>query len=151
MPCESARDLFRHALATLAYRGGNSFRGLPDTFSDFRLAPGSRSAGEILAHIGDLLDWALITVKEKNVWRESSPQEWHRGVERFFTAVTALDDYLASDAPLQAPLDKLLQGPIADALTHVGQIAMMRRIAAAPMKFENYVQANIIVGRISPE
>jgi hypothetical protein len=149
MPCESARDLFRHTLATLAYRGGNAFRGLPDAFSDFRVAPGSRSAGEILAHIGDLLDWALITAREKNVWRESTPQEWDRDVERFFTAVTALDDYLASDAPLHAPLDKLLQGPIADALTHVGQIAMMRRLAAAPMKFENYFRADVLVGRSS--
>jgi hypothetical protein len=143
MPSESAKDLFRHTLATLAYRGGKAFRGVPDGFSDFRIAPGSRTAGEILAHIGDLLDWALIMAKDKHVWRESAAQAWDQDVERFFTALQAFDTYLAGDGPLMAPLDRLFQGPVADALTHVGQLAMMRRLADAPLKGENYFKADI--------
>lgn len=148
MPCESARELFRHTLATLAYRGGKAIRGMPDSFSDCRAAEGSRSAGEILAHVGDLLGWALIMAKEKHVWHEAAPQTWNQDVERFFTALAAFDAYIASDAPLQAPLDKLFQGPVADALTHVGQIAMLRRLAEAPLKGENYFRADIAIGRI---
>ncbi|MGA3188783.1 MAG: DinB family protein [Bryobacteraceae bacterium] len=150
MPVESAKELFRHSLATLAYRGGKAFRGAPDAFSDFRVAPGSRTAGEILAHIGDVLDWALIMAKDKHVWHESAPQAWNQDVERFFKVLAELDAFIASDAPLQAPLDKLFQGPVADALTHVGQIAMMRRLAEAPLKGENFFRADILIGRISP-
>jgi hypothetical protein len=143
MPSESAKELFRHTLATLAYRGGKAFHGVPDRFSDFRIAPGSRTAGEILAHICDLLDWALIMAKEKHVWHESAPQTWDRDVERFSVALAAFDAYIASDSPLNASIDRLFQGPVADALTHVGQIAMMRRLAEAPLKGENYFRADI--------
>jgi len=147
MPLESATDLFRHTLATLAYRGGKAFRGAPAEFSDFRPTPEGRTAGQILAHIGDLLDWALIMAKDKQVWREAPVQTWDRDVERFFTGLRALDDYLASGAPLQAPLDKLFQGPVADALTHVGQIAMLRRLAGASLKGENFFKAGIAAGQ----
>lgn len=140
---ESAKELFRHTLATLAYRGGKAFRGVPDGFSDLRIAPGSRTAGEVLAHIGDLLDWALIMARDKHVWHESAAQAWERDVERFFTALAAFDAYIAGDGPIMAPLDRLFQGPVADALTHVGQIAMMRRLAEAPLKGENYFKADI--------
>ena len=147
MPAESSKDLFRHSLATLGYRGSKAFRGAPEGFSGFRIGPDGRTAGEILAHVGDLLDWALIMAKEKHVWRESTPQAWDQDVERFLAALAAFDDYIASDEPLQAPLDRLLQGPVADALTHVGQIAMMRRLAGSPLKGENYFRAEIIVPR----
>jgi hypothetical protein len=143
MPTESAKDLFRHALATLAYRGGKAFREAPAGFSEFRIGPDGRTAGQILAHIGDLLDWALIMAKEKHVWHESAPQGWEQDVERFSAALEAFDAYIASDAPLEAPLDRLLQGPVADALTHVGQIAMMRRLAGSAIKGENYFRADI--------
>ena len=148
MSSESPKELFRHTLSTLAYRGGKAFRGAPESFSDFRIGASGRTAGEILAHLGDLLDWALIMAKEKHVWHESAPQAWDQDVERFFTALAAFDDFIASDAPLQAPLDKLFQGPVADALTHVGQIAMLRRLAEAPVKGENFFKADIAVGRI---
>jgi len=145
----SATDLFRHALATLAYRGGKAFRGAPEGFSDFRVGDGGRTAGQILAHIGDLMDWALIMAKEKHVWHESAPQSWDQDVERFFTALAAFDAFVASGAELKAPLDRLFQGPVADALTHVGQIAMMRRLAESPVKGENFFKADIVVGRIA--
>jgi hypothetical protein len=140
---ESAKTLFRHTLATLAYRGGKAFHGTLEGFSDFRIGAGGRTAGQILAHIGDLLDWALIMAKEKHVWRETPPQTWEKDVERFEAALGAFDTFISGDAPLQAPLDRLFQGPVADALTHVGQIAMMRRLAEAPIKAENYFKADI--------
>jgi len=147
MPAESNENFFRHTLATLAYRGEKAFRSVPDNFSRFRLADGSRSAGEILAHIGDLLDWALIMAKDKHVWRETPPQAWDDDVQRFLSGVAALDAYIASGEPLQAPLEKLFQGPVADALTHVGQVAMMRRLAGTPLKGENYFRADIHISR----
>lgn len=87
----------------------------------------------------------------KREWRDSEPLSWNQEVERFFAALKGFDDYLASDAPLQAPGERLFQGPIADALTHVGQLAMLRRMSGAPIKGENYFAADIQTGRVGPE
>ena len=145
------RELLRHTLATLAYRGGKAARGAPDGFTDFQIAPGCRTPGQILAHIGDLLDWALSMAKGKQEWHDSAPLPWDKGPERFFSTVEAFDDYLRSDRPLGVSSEKLFQGPIADALTHVGQIAILRRMAGAPVKGENYFRAGIIAGRVGPD
>src|SRR5712692_10424699 len=123
------RQLLRHAVATLAYRGGKTLRGAPGGFAEFRASEGTRTPGQILAHVGDLLDWALWLAKGKHQWHDSEPLPWDKEVERFFAALSAFDTYLASDDPLGFPAEKLFQGPIADALTHVGQIAMLRRVA----------------------
>ena len=147
---DEKRELLRHLVATLAYRGGKSVRGAPAHFALFRLSDESRSASEILAHIGDLLDWALCLAQGKHTWKNSAPQSWDRDVERFHSALQKLDDYLATDEPLGFPPEKLFQGPIADALTHVGQIAMLRRVAGAPMRAENYFKAEILAGSVGP-
>ena len=87
--------------------------------------------------------------KGKREWHDTEPHPWAGEVNHFHNALAAFDSYLASDQPLQAPIEKLLQGPIADALTHIGQIAMMRRLAGAPIKSESYFVAEITVGRVA--
>jgi len=144
-------NLLRHTVATLAYRGGKVLRGAPQDFSTFRAGPSSRSAGEILAHVGDLFDWALGLANGEHVWNPAAPGEWDAGVARFFDALRAFDERLASDVPLRCPAEKLFQGPVADAFTHVGQLAMLRRLAGAPVKGENYFRADIVAGRVGPE
>jgi hypothetical protein len=84
-------------------------------------------------------------------WHDSSPLEWEKECERFFAALKKFDDYLASDKPLEASAEKLFQGPIADALTHIGQIAMLRRMAGVPMKGENHFVAEVTVGRVGAD
>jgi len=145
------RELFRHTLATLAYRGGKTFRDAPAGFADFRAGDGLRTPGQILAHMGDLFDWALSIAQGQQKWNDSKPLPWEREVERFFATLKKFDDFLASSAPVEGTLEKLFQGPVADALTHVGQIAILRRLAAAPMKGENYHKAEIIVGRVGTD
>ena len=95
----------------------------------FHADGGVRTPGQILAHIGDLMDWALSMAIGKQEWNNSQPLPWEKEVERFFAALKKFDDYLASNEPMHAPLEKLFQGPVADALTHVGQIAILRRMA----------------------
>ena len=143
--------LLRHTVATVAYRGGKALRGAPADFSAFRAKDGSRSAGEILAHIGDLFDWGLSIAEGRHEWREHGPQTWDRDVERFFAVIGRFDTRLASGIPLACRAEQLFQGPIADALTHVGQIALLRRLAASPVRAENYFKAAIAVGRTGPE
>lgn len=137
----------RHVLATLVYRGAKTLRDVPAEFSAFRPGAESRSAGEILAHICDLLDWALSQARGQERWNNSKPQAWAADSERFFAAATALDQYLSSGEPLHAAPEKLFQGALADSLTHVGQIAMLRRLAGTPVRGENYSKAKIESGR----
>ena len=147
----AARDLLRHTVATLSYRAAKTLTAAPAGFDAFRAGPGSRTPAEIVAHIGDLFDWAFHIAQGKQVWKPSKPLPWDREVERLFAALQRFDDFLATDAPLGCPAEQLFQGPVADALTHTGQLAMLRRLAGAPVRGENYARANILAGRIGLE
>jgi hypothetical protein len=146
-----ALHMLRHTVATLAYRGGKALRGAPADFAEFRGAATTRTPGEILAHIGDLLDWALGLADGKYEWHDSAPRPWEQEVARFFAALKALDNRLASSGQLGFPAEKIFQGPIADALTHVGQIAMLRRMSGSPVRGESYFKAEIAAGRVGPD
>jgi hypothetical protein len=141
----------RHAVATLAYRGGKALRGAPAEFADFRSGESTRTPAQILAHMGDLLDWALSLAEGRHDWHDSHPLSWEQGTARFFAALKAFDKRLSSDAPLGCSVEGLFQGPIADSLTHVGQIAMLRRMAGCPVRGENYLKADIAAGRVGLE
>jgi hypothetical protein len=145
------REFLRHTLATLAYRGGKAVKDAPAGFAAFKVGDKTRTPGEILAHIGDLLDWAFSLAKGEPRFLESTPLPWGKETERFFAALERLDSYLASEFPLGYPPEKLFQGPIADAHTHVGQINLLRRLAGSPVRGESYNKAEIIIGRVGPE
>jgi hypothetical protein len=145
------RQLLRHTLATLAYRGGKAVRGAPASFAGFRASETTRTPGQILAHIGDLLDWALSLAQGQEKWKDSQVLPWEKEIERFFAGLEKLENYLASGAELHVTAENLFQAPIADALTHVGQIAMLRRLAGSPVRGENYFVAEIAAGRVGPE
>ena len=145
------RQLLRHTVATLAYRGGKTLRGAPAEFATFRAGESSRTPVEILAHIGDLFDWAVALCEGRHVWCNAAPGSWDSEIARFFDGLRRFDEILASDAPLGFPVEKLFQGPVADALTHIGQIAMLRRLAGSPVKGENYFKAEIQAGQVGPE
>jgi hypothetical protein len=144
-------ELLRHTLATLAYRARKAVSDAPESFSTFSGGAGVRTPSQILTHLGDLLDWALSIAKGQQAWKNSKPLPWEKEVERFFAALKSFDDFLASGAPMKASAGNLFQGPIADALTHVGQIAILRRLAGAPVKGENYYKAEIAVGRVGTD
>ena len=143
-------QLLRHTLATLAYRGGKVLLA-PAEFADYKSAPDSRTPAEIMAHIGDLLDWALGMCDGVQRWQNSASQTWPESRTRFFTGITALDNRLATGAPLGVPAAKIFQGPIADAFTHIGQVAMLRRMAGCKMPGENYFVAKIAIGNVGPD
>lgn len=147
----SARAFLRHTLATVAYRGGKALRGAPDGFADFHANEGTRTPGAILAHICDLYDWALSLCESRETWKNSTIDDWRSGTERFHRVLAELDAFLASDRPLGAPADRLFQGPVADSLAHIGQIAMLRRMAGSPVKGEDYSRAKIMAGTVGEE
>jgi hypothetical protein len=144
------RSMLRHAVATVAYRGAKTFRDAPGDFAAFRIKPNSRTPVEIVAHMGDLFDWALSMAKAEEVWRESVPLHWDEEVARFYASVKEFDAFLAGPSTIEASLGRLLQGPIADAMTHVGQLAMLRHLFGSPIRGENYFKADIVVGQVGP-
>jgi hypothetical protein len=139
------REFARHALATIAYRANRALEDAPEHFADF--SSGGRAPIVILAHMGDLFDWSLSMVKGQPRWHNSAPLTWPNEVQRFFAAIQAFDAYLASSEPLHANIEPLFQGPIADALTHIGQLAMLRRMAGSPTCGENFYVAAIEIGQ----
>jgi hypothetical protein len=143
--------MLRHALATLAYRAGKALRGAPPEFSAYTPAPGSRSAGQILAHMGDLTDWGASIARGAQTWRNAPVQAWDADVRRFFDSLAAFDAALAEGSLDETTAHTLVQGPIADALQHTGQLTMMRRLAGAPIRGENYAVADIVAGRVGAE
>jgi hypothetical protein len=143
--------MLRHLVATVAYRGGIAVSGAPEGFAAFRVSGDVRAPGEILAHIGDLLEGSIHLLKGESVYLASSPLPWGEEVTRFFSAAKRLDGYLASGAPLACPVEKLIQGPVGDALTHVGQIVMLRRVAGHPARAESYFTAEIAPGLVTQE
>lgn len=143
MSIDAKRDVLRHLVATVAYRGGIAISDAPGDFAAFRISDGTRTPAEILAHIGDLLEGTLNLLQGNLVYLMSQPLPWDEEVSRLFVAVKSLDSYLASEAPLACSVEKLIQGPLGDALTHVGQLVMLRRMAGSPVPAESYFEAEI--------
>ena len=141
--------MLRHTVATLAYRAEKALRDVPDGFAHFRPAPGSRTPTELVAHLGDLLEWGERMARGEMRWAPVVVADWDAGRERFFRALAALDAALTDAA---APVVAVIfQGPVADALTHVGQLALMRGMIGAPVRPESYARATIEAGRVRPD
>ena len=151
MAVDEKREVLRHVVATVAYRGGIAVTDAPEGFAVFRVDGGVRAPGELLAHIGDLLEGSLYLLKGEMIYLTSSPLPGGDEVSRFFSAAKRLDSYLASGAPLACPVERLIQGPVGDALTHVGQIVMMRRLAGSPVRAESYFDAEVVPGMVGEE
>ena len=148
---DPAIPMLRHTLATLAYRAGKALRDVPPEVADFGAGSGTRTPRQILSHMGDLFDWALSLADGQHIWKDSMPLPWREEVARFFAALETFDKRLASGVPLGFPAEKIFQGPIADAQAHVGQITILRRLAGAPVRAENYFRAEISAGRVGAD
>lgn len=143
----SNRDFLRHFLATLAYRTRKTIVGAPADFAQFSGA--GKTPAAILSHMGDLLFWSISWFSEQQ-WKPANESDWDKNVARFFTLLKELDTKLANnEQPLCHSDERMLQGPLADAMTHVGQLAMLRRMAGAPTKPENFAEAPVQVGDVA--
>ncbi len=147
----SARELLRHTVATVAYRGSKALQDAPESFAKYKADESSRTPVQIVAHMGDLFDWALSIAQGKQAWHDSTPLPWAEELARFFESLKKFDDYLCGPEQLHASVEKLFQGPVADAVNHIGQLAMLRRMAGTKIKGENYYQAEISAGRVGAQ
>ena len=147
VPVDPLRTLLRHTVATVRYRASKALRDAGPEFADFRVAETVRTPVEILSHIGDLFDWALRLAHGSSQWIEAKPLPWNEELERFHRVLDEFDARLESPEQISASVERLMQGPVADSLTHVGQLATLRRLAGSPIKSENYFKAAITPGR----
>ena len=138
--------ILRHMVATIAYRSSRSLRDVPAGFSDVRLPGESKSAAELLLHMTNVLAFAIATVTNTERIRHE-PLEWGREVDRFYSQLGDLDSKLAGTVEIEPGMDlRLVQGPLSDVLTHIGQLHAMRRAAGAPIAATNYIKAEIHIG-----
>src|ERR1035441_9760239 len=146
---DEKRELLRHTLATVAYRAARALEGAPDHFAGFCAA--GRLPVQILAHMGELFDWALSIARVHERRRDTQPRAWAEEKQRFFESLQTFDAFLATGGSLHALVEQLFQGPVADALTHVGQLAMLRRLSGSPTRGENFFVADIKAGQVGAE
>ncbi len=144
----ATRLILRHLLATIAYRSAKAVRGPPDAFGSYRETPDSPSSAEIMAHMGDLMEWVLRRRRGEWVWTQARALPWDQEIARFYRTLKAVDDELASGTPIRWDPANVIQGGLADALSHIGQLAMLRRLSGHKMKGESYARADIVIGRV---
>jgi hypothetical protein len=140
--------MLRHLVATLAYRTAKVLRDAPPDFGTFQVGPAARRPVQIVAHMADLMSWAVTLANGEYVWKAEGGEDWNTEVGRFFHRLAALDAALERGALPGGAEEKLIQGPLADALTHLGQLAMLRGVAGAPVRPESYARADIVAGRV---
>jgi len=144
-------NYLRHTLATLVYRLSKVVSEVPEHYPQFKVSVDSRSPIEILDHINDLIDSAFTASTGKHKSTKAYANNWYRVVSRFYNSIREFDNYLAANNKIACSVERLLQGPIADVLTHIGQLAMLRRLAGKTIKGEDYFDADISIGRVGPE
>jgi hypothetical protein len=142
------RAVLRHLAATLAYRAAKVLRDVPPEFGATTFGATTRRPVLIVAHMADLMAWGVGLARGEHVWKADGGDDWNVEVQRFFDNLAALDAVLAAEGPFLGSIEKLIQGPFADAFTHVGQLAMLRGMAGVPVRPESYARAEIVAGRL---
>lgn len=144
---DPARTALRQMAATLAYRAAKVLRDAPADFATQSFGATTRHPVKIVSHMGDLMAWGVSMAHGGQEWKPAGVSEWQAEVDRFFRGLAALDEAIAAD-DFSGSIDKIIQGPIADALTHVGQLALLRGMAGQPVRPESYARAVITAGRV---
>jgi len=145
---DPARAALRQMAATLAYRAAKVLRDVPTDFAHRSFGDATRQPVRIVAHMGDLMSWGVSMAGGGKEWKPAGSDDWDTEVRRFFDGLAALDAALAAEGDFKGSIEKIIQGPLADALTHVGQLAMLRGMMGAPVRPESYARAIITAGRV---
>jgi hypothetical protein len=149
---DDKRQLLRHFLAALAYRTQKALRDAPPDFGSFRAAENVRTPSELVRHMTSVLGYARTFFVGGRYWPEDLPS-LEEEISRFHAMLSDLARHLKEGTELREGVtaERLLQGPFADAMTHAGQLAMLRRLAGAPVPPENFIVAEIEATRLGPD
>jgi hypothetical protein len=148
---DAQRALLHHFLAAIAYRTQKALRGAPDSFADFEACPKLRTPHDLIWHMTGVIGYSR-TFFHPGVWQPERLDDFACEIRRFHLVLEDLGGILEQEIPLRAiSLDQLLQGPLADAMPHAGQLAMLRRLAGCPVPSENFIYAKIESGNLGPD
>ena len=148
---DEKRALLRHFLAALAYRTQKALRGAPRSFGSFEAGHQVRTPAELVRHMTSVLGYAG-TFFVGGSYRPVALPDLDAEVARFHVMLERLEDHLEAGTPLSGTTpEQLLQGPLADAMTHVGQLGMLRRLAGSPVAPENFIVAAIDPANLGPD
>jgi hypothetical protein len=148
---DDKRHMLRHFLAALAYRTQKALRGAPASFADFAAGGGVRTPHELVLHMDSVLGYAR-TFFAGGSYRPQRVDDFGRQVELFHAVLQQLAYHLAAGDRLHGVTpEQLLQGPFADAMTHAGQLALLRRLAGEPVAPENFIVAAVSADNLSPD
>ena len=149
---EEKRKLLNHFLAALAYRTQKALRNAPEEFGSFRVVDGVRTPAELVLHMTSVLGYAR-THFVRGSYRPDALESLDEEIQRFHEMLGLLAQHLRNgDALLEGMTEeRLLQGPFSDAMTHAGQLALLRRLAGAPVPPENFIVAEIKPDRLGPD
>jgi hypothetical protein len=144
--------LLNHFLAALAYRTQKALRGAPGDFGSFRAIDGVRTPAELVQHMTSVLGYARTQFIGGRYWPEPL-ESLDDEIARFHEMLGLLAQHLRNGDPLLDGMseERLLQGPFSDAMTHAGQLALLRRLAGAPVPPENFIVAEIEPDRLGPD
>jgi len=145
-----SRELLRHFLASLAYRTQKALRGAPDDFGELRVAPGVRTPRELVRHMTSVLGYAR-TLFLGGAYETEPLPDLAAEVSRFHQMLEELAALLREGVEVSATEQQLLQGPFADAMTHAGQLALLRRLHGSPVPAENFLKADINSANVGPD
>ena len=137
------RQMLRHLVATILYRYRVAVENAPSSFGDFRAAADANTPGAILAHMTYLMEWSAGLFRGESGRPELTVLPWLPAQHRFEVAVDELDRAILAADLSTVKWEMLLQGPLTDTLTHIGQITMLRRLAGAPVTGGGYFRAPI--------
>lgn len=140
------QTIIQHFLAVLAYRCAKCLESSPQGYGDYEAGNGAKTPREILSHISDLMDFACTFAKGKPASIKAN--SWDTEVDRFYRTMENIDRQFAELTLEESKMLPLLQGPLSDAMTHAGQLAMLRRLAGSPISAENFMTAQIVTGKV---
>ncbi|MEE8105946.1 MAG: hypothetical protein V3T86_10470 [Planctomycetota bacterium] len=145
------RELLRHFLAALAYRANKAVQGAPEEFAAFRAAGGVRTPQQLIHHMSGVLSYALSHFEALDPWIGPC-DNFAEEVTRFHETLRRLGEHLESGSAFSGTTpEQLLQGPLSDAMTHAGQLAMLRRMCGSPIPPENFHEAAISMQNLTAE
>ncbi len=145
----STSEMLRHFLASIAYRATKAIKNPPKTYPTFHLGKGAKTPLRILHHITGVLTYAHSFFEHYDTTRFKA-KSWDAEIDEFYSILSKLDKSIREKNPNEVTEEQLLQGPLSDAMTHIGQLSMLRRMVDSPIPSENFIFADIRKGEVGP-
>lgn len=141
---DNQNELLIHTVKTIRYRFIRATQGASASFGEFRIGANTRLPKEIVNHMFDLVT-KTISMLQHGHFGTPPPEQlnFQQEQERLLAALNDLQTGLSRLPPEPAKAKKLLQGPMLDMVTHIGQLAMLNGLHGNKVPRESYFDARL--------